>query len=101
MARVPADATAFAHRAARVMASFIVQYENRDEHPIYDNWVMKASDALDPGNGVYINFVGNEGEARLHDAYPEGTWERLAEIKARYDPTNLFRRNHNIAPRAR
>lgn len=101
MARVPADATAFAHRAARVMASFIVQYENRDEHPIYDNWVMKASAALDSGNGVYINFVGNEGEARLHDAYPEETWERLAAIKARYDPTNLFRRNHNIAPRAR
>jgi FAD/FMN-containing dehydrogenase len=99
MARVPADATAFAHRSAGVMASFIVQYENRDEHASYDGWVMKASAALEQGKGVYINFVGNEGKARLHDAYPKATWERLAAIKAKYDPTNLFRRNHNIAPK--
>jgi len=100
MSRVPADATAFAHRSARVFANFIVQYENRDEHAIYDAWVAKASAALDPGKGVYVNFVGNEGEARLHDAYPKATWERLAAIKAKYDPTNLFHRNHNIAPKA-
>jgi FAD/FMN-containing dehydrogenase len=100
MARVPADATAFAHRSARVMASFIVPFENRNEHAIYDAWAMKASAALDRGKGVYINFVGNEGKARLHDAYPNATWERLAAIKARYDQGNLFRRNHNIAPKA-
>jgi FAD/FMN-containing dehydrogenase len=101
MARVPADATAFAHRSARVMASFIVQYENRDEHAIYDAWVLKASAAIDQGQGVYVNFVGNEGKARLHDAYPKATLERLAAIKAKYDPTNLFHRNQNIAPKAR
>jgi FAD/FMN-containing dehydrogenase len=100
MARVPTNATAFSHRSARVMASFIVQYENRDEHATYDAWVMKASAALDQGKGVYINFIGNEGKARLHDAYPNATWERLAAIKAKYDPANLFRRNHNIAPKA-
>jgi FAD/FMN-containing dehydrogenase len=99
MARVPANATAFAHRSARVMASFIVQYEDDAEHPIHDAWVAKASAALEPGKGVYVNFVGNEGKARLHDAYPNATWERLATIKAKYDPTNVFRRNHNIAPK--
>jgi FAD/FMN-containing dehydrogenase len=36
----------------------------------------------------------------LHDAYPNVTWERLTAIKAKYDPTNLFHRNHNIAPKA-
>jgi FAD/FMN-containing dehydrogenase len=101
MARVPADATAFVHRSARVMASFIVQYENRDEHAIYDAWVLKASAAIDQGQGVYVNFVGNEGKARLHDAYPKATLESLAAIKAKYDPTNLFHRNQNIAPKAR
>ncbi len=100
MARVPADATAFAHRSAKVFANFIVQFANHDDRPFFDEWVAKAWATLDPGNGVYINFVGDEGEARLHDAYPNPTWERLAAVKAQYDPTNLFRRNHNIPPKA-
>lgn len=101
MARVPADATAFAHRSGRIMVAFIVEYMNRDEAAIHNAWAADALAALDHGNGaVYVNFVANEGEARVHDAYPQATWERLAAIKAKYDPTNLFRRNHNIAPKA-
>jgi FAD/FMN-containing dehydrogenase len=101
MAHVPVEATAFAHRSSRVMASFIVQYDNRDEAAIQNAWVTNAAAALDQGEGaVYVNFVGDEGEARVHDAYPNATWERLAAIKAKYDPTNLFRLNHNIAPKA-
>ena len=41
--------------------------------------------------GAYVNFLGDEGQARVREAYPGPTWERLAAIKARYDPTNLFR----------
>ncbi|HSL42847.1 MAG TPA: FAD-binding oxidoreductase [Anaerolineales bacterium] len=101
MARVPTDATAFAHRSSRIMANFIVQYENRDEAAIHDAWVSTAITALDQGQGtVYVNFVGKEGQARLHDAYPHTTWKRLAAVKAKYDPTNLFHRNHNIPPEA-
>lgn len=101
MARVPVDATAFAHRSSRVMANFIVQYENREEAAIHNAWASNAITALDQGNGaVYVNFVGDEGQARLHDAYPRATRERLAAIKSKYDPTNLFRRNHNITPKA-
>jgi FAD/FMN-containing dehydrogenase len=101
MSRVPAEATAFAHRSARVMASFIVQYENPDEAAIHNAWVVKASAALDQGEGgVYVNFVGDdEGKARIQDAYPGLIWERLTAIKAKYDPTNLFRRNQNIPPK--
>lgn len=100
MARVPAEATAFAHRSSRIMASFIVQYENRDEAAIHNAWVIDAAADLDQGEGaVYVNFA-DEGEGRLNDAYPRATRERLAAIKAKYDPTNLFRRNHNIAPKA-
>jgi len=99
MARVPAEATAFAHRSSRVMASFIVQYENQDEAAIHNIWVNNAAADLDQGQGtVYVNFADN---GRLHDAYPNATRERLAAIKAKYDPTNLFRRNHNIAPKAK
>ena len=101
MARVSADATAFTHRSSRIMANFIVQYENRDEAALHNVWVSESIAALDQDeDAVYVNFVGDEGQARLHAAYPLATWERLASIKAKYDPTNLFRRNHNIPPKA-
>jgi FAD/FMN-containing dehydrogenase len=101
MARVPTEATAFGHRSSRIMASFIVQYENRAEAAIHNTWVKNAMAELDQGeDAVYVNFVGDEGNARVHDAYPNATWERLAAIKANYDPTNLFRRNQNIASKA-
>src|SRR5438034_1334143 len=48
--------------------------------------------------GAYVNFLVDEGEARIREAYPGPTWDRLAAIKARYDPTNLFRLNQNIPP---
>jgi FAD/FMN-containing dehydrogenase len=47
---------------------------------------------------VYVNFLGDEGEMRIREAYPRATWDRLTEIKTRYDPTNLFRLNQNIPP---
>lgn len=101
MARIPVEATAFAHRTARVMASFIVQYENRNEAAMHDAWVIQAAADLEQQGGpVYVNFVGDEGQARIHEAYPNLTWQRLAAIKAKYDPTNLFHRNQNIAPKA-
>ena len=48
--------------------------------------------------GVYVGFLGDEGDARVREAYPGATWDRLAAIKARYDPDNLFRLNQNIPP---
>ena len=47
---------------------------------------------------MYVNFLGDEGEARVREAYPGATWERLTAVKRRYDPTNLFRLNQNIPP---
>src|SRR5574341_784812 len=98
MARVPAEATAFAHRARRIMVNVAALYERPDQAAEHEAWVAKFAAALGEGNdpGVYVNFLGNEGEARVREAYPGGTWERLAAVKARYDPTNLFRLNQNI-----
>ena len=50
--------------------------------------------------GVYVNFLGDDGEAELRAAY-RASYDRLAAIKAQYDPTNLFRRNQNIRPALR
>jgi FAD/FMN-containing dehydrogenase len=99
MARVPADATAFAHRSSRIMANVAAFYEGPEDREVRDAWVAELAGDLRQGDdGVYVNFLGDEGQARLRAAYPGATWERLREVKARYDPTNLFRGNHNIPP---
>lgn len=97
MARVPAEATAFAHRDSRVMLSFIAQYMDPAEAPIHHAWADSAGAAVQQGNGsVYVNFASDAGEAGLKGSYPAATRARLAIIKAQYDPENLFRTNHNI-----
>ncbi|HEX6208021.1 MAG TPA: BBE domain-containing protein, partial [Actinomycetota bacterium] len=101
MARVPVDSTAFAHRDARIMVNLAAFYEGPEDRPRRQAWVDEFAAALrGEGHGAYVAFLGDEGEERVHDAYPAGTWERLSEVKARYDPTNLFRLNQNVLPAA-
>jgi FAD/FMN-containing dehydrogenase len=60
-------------------------------------WLEEFAAALRQGDdGAYTGFLGEDGPARVHQAYPGSTWDRLVEVKARYDPTNLFRHNHNV-----
>jgi hypothetical protein len=99
MARVPADATAFAHRARRIMVNIAAFYSGPEDRTVREAWVSDFAAALRQGDtGAYVNFLGDEGEARIRDAYPGATWDRLAAIKRRYDPANLFRLNQNIPP---
>ncbi len=99
VARVPAEATAFAHRQRRIMVNLAALYEQPDQAAVHEAWVSNFSAALNPdGSGVYVNFLGDEGEERIREAYPGATWERLAAIKQRYDPSNLFRLNQNVPP---
>ena len=97
MARVPAQATAFAHRASRLMVNVAAVYQPREEAEVHQAWVDRLAAALRDGDArAYVNFLGDEGPARIRQAYPGPTWERLAAIKGRYDPTNLFHRNQNV-----
>jgi FAD/FMN-containing dehydrogenase len=101
MARVPAEATAFAHRTSRLMVQVAAVYQRPEEAAEHRAWVDRLAAALHDGDGdarAYVNFIADEGRARVHDAYPEPTWERLAAVKARYDPDNLFHLNQNIPP---
>jgi FAD/FMN-containing dehydrogenase len=101
MARVPVEATAFAHRRRRIMAAIAAIYEHAEETPTHEAWANGFKSAIRQGEpGVYVNFLGDEGLARVREAYPGPTWDRLAAIKARYDPDNFFRHNHNIPPAA-
>jgi FAD/FMN-containing dehydrogenase len=99
MARVPADATAFAHRDSRVMVNLAAFYDTPDERVVRQAWVDEFAAALHQGDSrAYVNFFGEEGADRIHEAYPGPTWDRLVAVKRRYDPNNLFHRNHNISP---
>lgn len=97
--RVPADATAFAHRTEKIMTNVAAFYTGPDDRPKQDAWCADFAAALhQKSSGAYVAFLAEEGEARVRAAYPGATWERLAAVKARYDPTNFFRRNQNITP---
>ncbi|MGH2756944.1 MAG: BBE domain-containing protein, partial [Actinomycetota bacterium] len=97
--RVPEEATAYAHRSSRIMVNVAAFYEGPEDRVVREAWATDFASALHQGDpGAYVNFVGDEGPERVRAAYPPSTWDRLAAIKGRYDPTNLFRVNHNIPP---
>ena len=99
IARVPVEATAFAHRSEPDDGQRRRVLRGRGGPGVREAWVEELADALRPGRrGAYVNFLGDEGEERVHAAYPGATWDRLVAIKARYDPDNLFHRNQNVPP---
>jgi FAD/FMN-containing dehydrogenase len=98
-ARVPADATAYAHRSSRIMVNVAAFYMGEDDRIVKAEWVERfARQLTQSDHGAYVNFVGDEGEAGVRAAYPGPTYQRLADIKRRFDPDNLFRLNQNIVP---
>ena len=99
MARVASEATAFAHRQRRILLNVAAFFDGQADRPVRQAWVDDVAGRLDQGvPGAYVNFLNNEGPARVRAAYPGSTWDRLRAIKARYDPDNFFHRNENIAP---
>ena len=99
LARVPADATAFAHRSSRIMVVTAAIVATADELPANAAWVTDlARELAQDDRGAHVNFLADEGPERIRAAYPGATWSRLVAIKDRYDPTNVFRRNQNIPP---
>jgi FAD/FMN-containing dehydrogenase len=99
MARVPVEATAFAHRHSRIMANVAAFYDGPADRDRRRAWVDAVGAALHQGyDGAYVNFLGDDKPDRVRQAYPGATWDRLVEVKRRHDPDNLFRLNHNISP---
>jgi len=99
IARVPSDATAYAHRQSRIMANVAAFYDGAQERAAREAWVEEVATVLrQSDDGAYVNFLGDEGPERVRAAYPGPAWERLRAVKARHDPTNLFRGNQNVPP---
>jgi FAD/FMN-containing dehydrogenase len=83
------------------MVNVAAMYVGPTDRVVKDAWVRDLAGALRrEDGGAYVNFVNDEGPERVRAAYPGATWDRLAAVKAQYDPGNLFRRNHNIPPAA-
>jgi FAD/FMN-containing dehydrogenase len=81
------------------MVNVAAFYDGPEDRVVREAWVDDLSAELHQGDdGAYVNFLSDESEARIRQAYPGPTWDRLTAIKARYDPTNLFRLNQNIPP---
>jgi FAD/FMN-containing dehydrogenase len=99
--RVPQDATAFAARDSEVLlisASFLPPNAPADAvQRMNDLWAPMKSYAI----GAYGNFSMTRDDATVAAIYPPATHARLAEIKRRYDPDNLFSQNQNIRPASR
>jgi FAD/FMN-containing dehydrogenase len=99
VARVPQEATAYAHRRRRMLINLVAVYGSPEEEPVHQAWVEDLAAALRRGeDATYVNFLGDEGSERVRAAYPGATWDRLSEVKRRYDPENVFRLNQNVPP---
>ena len=100
IARVPSDATAYAHRTAPIMVNVAAFYTTPEDRVKQVRWVDEYAAALrQEEKGAYVNFLADE-PARIREAYPDTVWTRLQRVKAKYDPHNVFKRNQNIAPAA-
>jgi FAD/FMN-containing dehydrogenase len=96
--RVAVDATAYPHRDAEFIMNVHTRWEDPKDDDTCVSWARTFFDATAPFStgGVYVNFV-SEGEERVEAAYGSNI-ERLAKLKKRYDPDNVFRVNQNVAP---
>ncbi|MER7763280.1 FAD-binding oxidoreductase [Streptomyces sp. NPDC097619] len=98
LARSTTD-TAFAHRTRPIMVNLAAIYGDPAEEPTHLAFVDRLTKELQKGApGVYANFLADDSEERIREAYPDATWDRLRAVKRQYDPQNVFRVNNNIPP---
>jgi FAD/FMN-containing dehydrogenase len=95
--RVAPDATAFAYRDANFAAVIAGMWPDPADNDANIRWVRDYYDAVAPQSerGGYVNFMADDDQDRVRDNY-RGNYERLAQIKRKYDPGNLFHLNQNI-----
>ena len=101
IADVPAEATAFAHRSAAHMTTIVGVWDGGADREPEVGWARETwSCTRRLARGTYVNHLEDEGAARVREAYPAATFERLTALKTRLDPENVFRHNQNVPPSA-
>ena len=101
LARVEADATPLSQRSARWVSHPFATWDDPADDAANIAWVRDYRKANAPftTGGVYLNFIGDEGEERIKAAFGAQKFERLTQIKSEYDPSNVFAGNQNIRPK--
>jgi len=99
VARIDDDATAFTGRNAAHDINFVASWLPDDPEPErHKAWARAAWEAMQSfADGVYVNFISDEPAPHVRVAYGDRTYARLAALKSKYDPSNVFRFNQNIA----
>jgi hypothetical protein len=100
VARVGARETAYTQRSARFVTNIVYLWPDSAEDAAQIDWTRRSWEALRPygTGGVYVNFMGDEGDERTRAAYGADAWTRLSALKKVWDPENFFRLNQNIKP---
>jgi FAD/FMN-containing dehydrogenase len=99
IARIAPDATAYRHRNAAFSFNVFPRWTDAEEDEAHISWARAFMAAVAPfaTNGVGVNFLSQEGDERVKAAYGDN-YDRLVNLKNKYDPGNLFRMNQNIRP---
>jgi FAD/FMN-containing dehydrogenase len=102
VARVPSDATAFSHRDVEHDLVIAAKWTDEAEQEAHVNWARTFWEQMRTHSieSVYVNYLGDEGDERVRSAYGDAHYRRLAALKRRYDPENVFQGNQNIRPDA-
>ena len=100
VARVGGDTTPMANRATRWVSHPFAVWDGADADDANIEWArgFRKDIARYTNGGIYLNFIGDEGQDRVRAAYGDATYARLEALKAEWDPTNRFRGNQNIVP---
>ncbi len=102
VARTPQGATPLARRDAEWVSHPFAVWPSAADDARFIGWARETTAAMKPysNGGTYLNFIGDEGDDRVRAAFGEN-YERLAQVKAEYDPDNVFRLDKNIKPAPR
>ena len=97
--RISQEATAFPHRYTPFLLNLHTRWREVEGDEKAIQWAKDFHDATRPySQGVYVNFLSEEGADRVREAYTENVWEMLVNVKRKWDPENVFRMNQNITP---
>ncbi len=97
--RIDPVSTAFPHRNTPFLLNIHTRWRDAADDDRCILWAKEFHDATRPfSQGVYVNFLSEEGNSRVKEAYTDEVWSRLVECKRKWDPENVFRMNQNIAP---
>lgn len=97
--RIANNKTAFSFRNMPFVLNIHTRWQEKEQDEKCMKWAREFHEATKPfSHGVYVNFLSDEGKARIKDAYSSEVWKKLVEVKRKWDPDNFFRVNQNISP---